>query len=169
MRLTKVLGAVVVAAASSGLASAAIAQTTPTSPALVPPPPNNPRTLDLGVTFTTPPNRLETIPEAFERAFFRESGDFYRNRSIPRQIKYIIGPGLPWGAGFPDLELERDAQRIHRLYTQLLEVQNTSDPVIRTLDLPNPFDSSLRLQTGPRRFGTRQEGSEFIYEPVPPQ
>lgn len=166
MRLTKLLGALVLAAASTGLASAAIAQTAPSSPTIVP---ASPRTLGFDASFTTPPNRLETIPEAFNRAFFQDSGDFYQNRSIQRQISYIIGPGLPGGAGFPELELERDAKRINRLYNELLELQVSSDPVLRTPDLPNPYDTSLRLISGPRRFGTRLEGSEFIFDTVPPR
>lgn len=160
MQLTKLLSALVLAAASTGLASGVIAQTTTTTPV-----PISPRTLNLDA----PPNRLETLPEAFERAFFQESGDFYHNRQIPRQINYIIGVGAPWGAGFPDLELERDAKRITNLYRELMEIQVSSDPVIRTPDLPNPFNSSVRLQSAPPRFGTRLEGSEFIYETVPPR
>src|SRR5919199_1728340 len=166
MRLTKLLGALVLAAASTGLTSAALAQTSPSSPAEVT---TSPRTLDLDASFPTPPNRLETVSEAFNRAFFQDSGDYYRNLSIPRQLSHFIGPGLPGGAGFADLELERDAKRLNRLYNEALELQVSSDPVIRTPDLPNPFNSSLRLLSGPPRFGTRLEGSEFIYETAPPR
>ncbi len=167
MRLTRFLSPLILAVASSGLASAAIAQTNPSNPPEIT---TTPRTQSLDTIFYAPPNRLQTIPEAFERAFFRESGDFYRNRRIDRQINYIIGAGIPGQAGFPDLELERDARRIGRLYKELLELQVASDPVFRTPDLPNPFDTSLRLQTSPfdaRRFGNRLEGSEYIYETVP--
>lgn len=166
MRLTQLLSALVLAAASSGFISAANAQTT------VPNPTGEytgPRTMGLDASFTTPPRRLETIPEAFNRAFFQESGDFYRNRKIDRQINYIIGAGVPWGAGFPDLEVERDAERIFKLYREQLELQVSSDPVIRTPDLANPFNSSLRLISGPPRFGNRREGGEFIFDSVPPQ
>jgi hypothetical protein len=166
MRLTQLLGALVLAAASSGFVSAANAQTTPLNPVVQP---TVPRTLGLDTSFTTPPNRLETVSEAFNRAFFQESGDFYRNRKIDRQINYIIGAGVPWGAGFPDLELERDAQRLTNLYRETLELQVASDPVIRTPDLPNPFNSSLRLNSSPPRFGTRLEGGEFIFDTAPPR
>ncbi|HEY9676078.1 MAG TPA: hypothetical protein V6D11_31840 [Waterburya sp.] len=166
MRLTKLIGALVLAAASSGLPLAVSAQTNPSTPSEAL---SSPRIPDVNASFTTPPNRLETIPEAFERAFFQESGTFYRNRSIPRQISYIIGPGLPWGAGFPELELERDARRINSLYNEVLELQASSDPIIRTPDLPNPFGSSLRTQYGPRRFGTQLEGGEFNFETLPPR
>jgi hypothetical protein len=149
MRLTQLLGALALAAASSSvLASAATAQTDPSG---------------------YEPIRLETIPEAFDRAFFQESGDFYRNSSIPRQIGYIIGPGIPGRAGFPELELERDAKRIENLYRDALEQQVANDPIIRTPDLPNPFSSSLRFQSGLGRFGSPVEGSEFRFETVPPR
>lgn len=188
MRLTKLLGALVLAAASSGLASSAIAQTAPSSQVGIPAPPRtlgieqfpygqpglstevppaditvSPRTLGLQSSdFRTPiagePNRLITLPEAFNIVFFRESGDFYQNRTIQRQISFIIGPGLPGRAGFPDLELERDALRINRLYRSALEQQNTSGPVLRTPDLPNPFNSSLLQQPASRRFAGQREG-----------
>lgn len=148
MRLTQLLSALTLAAASSVLAAAAQAQTDPSG---------------------FEPIRLETLPEAFDRAFFQDSGDFYRNRSIERQIGYIIGPGLPGGAGFPELELERDAKRIHDLYRDALEQQVSRDPIIRTPDLPNPFSSSLRSQFGFNRVGNRVEGSEFNFEALPPR
>ncbi len=148
MRLTNLLSALVLAAASSVLASAARAQNAPPG---------------------FEPVRVETIPEAFERAFFTNTGDFYRSRSIPSQINYIIGPGLPGGAGFPELQLERDAKRITELYKNLIEQQASADPIIRTPDLPNPFDTSVRLLPVSNRFGTRVEGGEFIFETVPPR
>ncbi|MFP4104278.1 hypothetical protein [Coleofasciculus sp.] len=140
-----------VVAASTIMASTALAQTEPSD---------------------FEPIRLETIPGTFERAFFNESGTFYENRSIDRQIEYIIGPGGIGGAAFPDLELERDAELINILYEDMLNQQFASDPVIRTPDLPNPFDTSVRLLPVSDRFrpqgGSRIEGSEFFFEaPLP--
>ncbi len=148
MRLTKLLSALVLATASSVLASAAKAQTDPSG---------------------FEPIRLETIPEAFERTIFTDSKDFYHSRSIPGQIRYLLGPGIPGRAGFADLEIERDAERTFNLYREVLEQQVSSDPIIRTLDAPNPFNTTLRLQPSSRRFGGRVEGSEFILESVPPR
>lgn len=147
MRLTQLISALALAAASSLLATAAKAQT------------------NSGYG----PVRVETIPEAFNRTFYEESGDIFRNSSIQRQIGWIIGPGLPGGAGFPDLQIERDARRIGILYRDALEQQVSSDPIIRTPDLPNPFSSTLRQQTGAGRLGTPLEGSEFIFQTLPPQ
>lgn len=143
MRLTQLIGALVLASASTVLAWPAMAQTDSTS---------------------FEPIRLETIPEAFNRAFFRESNDYYYSRTIPSQIQYMFGPGVPGRATFPDLLIERDAERINRLYNDVLEQQVSSDPVLRTPDLPNPFDTSIRLAPVSNRFGGRLEGSEFYLD-----
>ncbi len=140
-----------VVAASTVMASTALAQTEPSD---------------------FEPVRLETIPDTFERAFFNESGTFYENRSLRRQLEYIIGPGGIGSAGFPDLELERDAELINILYEDTLNRQFASDPVIRTPDLPNPFDTSVRLLPVSERFrpqaSPRIEGTEFFFEaPLP--
>jgi hypothetical protein len=148
MRLTKLLGALVLATASTVVASAATAQNDPSS---------------------FEPIRLETIPEAFDRSFFQDSKDSYYNRSIPGQIRSIFGLGIPGRAGFPELAMERDAERTFKLYREVLDQQVSSDPIIRTLDLANPFNTTLRQQSGPRRFGGRVEGSEFILQTPPPR
>ncbi len=148
MRLTKLLSALVLAAASSVWASAAKAQTQP-------------------VGFQ--PVRVETIPEAFERAFFTDYANFYRSRSIPSQIQLILGTGLPGRAAFPELQLERDAERINQLYDYLIEQQASADPIIRTPDMPNPFNTSTRLLPVSNTFGTRVEGGEFVFGTVPPR
>ncbi len=148
MRLTTLLSGVVLAAASTVWAAAATAQAAPSDSA---------------------PIRLQTIPESFERAFYNESGNFYHNRSIFRQANYILGFGSFGRAGFPDLELERDAKLINTIYNDALYQQVASDPVIRTPDLPNPFNGSLRLSPTSRPFGSRLEGSEFIFETLPPR
>lgn len=147
MRLTKWLSALVLATASSVLASSVMAQT----------------------EMKFEPTPLETVPDAFVRSFFSDSGDYYFNRSLPRQAAYIIGPGLPGRAAFPDLEIERDAEHISKLYREVLDQQVSSDPILRTPDLPNPFNSSVRLLSDSPRFGSRLEGSEFILETVPPR
>ncbi len=149
MQLTRLLSALVLVTASSVLASAATAQQTDNS----------------GFERIS----LESVEDTFDRAFYNESGDFYHNRSLPRQAAFIIGPGLPGGAGFPDLEIERDAKLINTLYEDVLEQQVSSDPVIRTPDLPNPFNTTLRSQTGNRQIGSRVEGSEFFFDVVPPR
>ncbi|HEY9598931.1 MAG TPA: hypothetical protein V6D33_14800 [Cyanophyceae cyanobacterium] len=161
MWLSKLLSGLVFTAASTVLASAAMAQTDPSAPQA----PANPRTLGVeAAPLTFEPNRVVGLPELFNRAFFNESGDFYETRRIPSQIKMIIGPGLFEGARFPDLEIERDARLINVLYQDVLDQQVSSDPVIRTPDLANPFDTSLRVRSRALGYGNRIEGTEYILE-----
>lgn len=79
-----------------------------------------------------------SIAEQFERAFFQRSETFYENRSIFDDIGFYLLPST-----YPEGQITSDAQRIHNLYEVVLEIQTSSDPVIRTPDLNNPFDESL--------------------------
>lgn len=88
---------------------------------------------------------VRTIPEAFERAFFRNDRTFYENRSLFRQANYILGQGSIIQNGFPENEISRDANLVNRVYEEALAVQGTSDPLIRTADLPTPYTTSLQL------------------------
>jgi len=149
--LKKVFSALFVVAASSVWACAATAQTRQTN------------------TARFAPIRVQRISDTFNQAFFNESEDFYTNRSIGRQIDLLIGTGLPGRAAYPELEIERDAKLINILYNDVLEQQVASDPILRTLDLPNPYNTSLRVFPAYRTFGNRAEGSEFFLETLPPQ
>ncbi|MCT7967364.1 hypothetical protein NG799_13560 [Laspinema sp. D1] len=80
-----------------------------------------------------------TIAEQFERAFFRSSDTFYQNRSIFDQISYYLLPMT-----YPERQAERDAERVNKLYEAVMQVQTSSDPIIRTRDLTNPFNESLQ-------------------------
>lgn len=107
------------------------------------------------------PSRFETIPEVFENTFFRNDRDAFTNRSIWRQLNYLIGP-------FPENEINRDAKAVHNLYVEVLEQQLSSDPILRTPDLPNPYNSSL-LQLSSFNVNRPVVGTEFIYQEQPPR
>ncbi|MGL5192224.1 MAG: hypothetical protein ACRC8Y_01295 [Chroococcales cyanobacterium] len=98
----------------------------------------------LGASLVVAPEALAqrqtpSINDQFERAFFRSSGTFYQNRSIFSQIGFYLLPMT-----YPERQAARDAQRVHRLYRAVMEVQHSSDPLIRTRDLTNPFNESLQ-------------------------
>lgn len=131
---TNLIAVLTFTAAASFFAKSAIAQT-------------NPSTIDTG----------EYIPDAINRAFFSDSGDIYRNANARRQVQFLLGIGSPARNAFPENEIRRDAERIEGLYRDLLEQQISSDPLIRTPDLTNPFNTSLRsLGTNQRVFGGNQ-------------
>ena len=84
-----------------------------------------------------------SLPETLVRALNHESGHFFRNNSIRSQAELIFGFGDLGQASFPEKEIARDAELVEILYKDSLEQQVSSDPVLRTRDLDNPFDSSL--------------------------
>jgi hypothetical protein len=85
---------------------------------------------------------FQTIPDAFNNAFFRRSGDFFKNDRTDNQFKTNLGIG-----GYPERRIMRDTQTVGILYRDFLEQQVSSDPIIRTPDLENPFSSSLLTTT----------------------
>lgn len=118
-------------------------------------------------TSSTQPSSNESISEAFERAFFENDPNFFRNRSFGRQLDLILGLPSFRGNSFPENEIARDAEVVDIVYQNALEQQVSSDPIIRTRDLPNPYETSILLS--PRfNVNSRVEGNELIFEAVPP-
>lgn len=99
----------------------------------------------------------KTIPTAVDESYHGDTDSFvYKN--LGRPIEVLIG--VP---GFPENLLARDGRRIHSVYLDLLNQQVASDPLIRTADLPNPYNTSLlTLPTSNRVLG-----SEFMIENPP--
>jgi hypothetical protein len=111
-----------------------------------------------------------TPADAINRAFYKNDPNFFRNRDLDRQFDLIFGPGLINRTTFPENEIARDSQLVDLIYRDALEQQVSSDPIIRTPDLPNPYNSSLL--TNPRYTGSnasRVPGTEYVYETRPPQ
>jgi hypothetical protein len=80
----------------------------------------------------------ENISDAVTRALFNQSGDIYYNRSIFRQATFLLG------LSYPENEYTSDAAAVERLYKAGMYQQGGSGKVVRTEDLPNPFNSSIR-------------------------
>ncbi|MBD2740997.1 hypothetical protein [Coleofasciculus sp. FACHB-1120] len=107
-----------------------------------------------------------SIPDLFNRAITEKSKDFFGNESTRRDIDFIIGPS------FPENEIEQDAKTLDNLYRELLWQQVSSDFIIRTPDLPNPFNTSIlqspAINVNVTGTGRPLTGSEFVFE-NPPQ
>ena len=111
-----------------------------------------------GAFAQTPPHtRLETIPETFEKAFFDHSDSYFQNTSSWGQVQLIFG------LGFPENEIAHDGKTIHFIYQDVLAQQTQSDPVIRTLDLKSPFDSSLRSNPAYLGNTVSNQSIEFMF------
>ncbi|PSB25343.1 hypothetical protein [Stenomitos frigidus] len=96
-------------------------------------------------TFDTPTTGVPSnIPDQLDQVQFSNDRDYFRNRSIPRQVSYMFGPGILIRNSFPENEIARDGKAIYLFYQDLLARQMSSRPVIRTPDLPTPFNQSIR-------------------------
>lgn len=105
---------------------------------------------------------FETIPEAFERGITFSSQDAYSTTAtIGRQLDFLFG-----FVGFPDAELSRDGSIVDSMYMETIYRQYSLGPLLRTPDMPNPYNSSLR--TDPSLLGPSQSvpGSEYWLPPL---
>ncbi|NJK53370.1 MAG: hypothetical protein HC936_12160 [Leptolyngbyaceae cyanobacterium SU_3_3] len=99
----------------------------------------------------------ETIPAAIDRAFDAPMSEY---RNPQHSLESLIGV-----IGYPENSIARDAEHIHRIYLDVFEQQASSDPLLRTTDLPNPYNTSvLTLPTA--NLGSRVVGSELVFEPL---
>ncbi|ERN41636.1 hypothetical protein KR51_00018640 [Rubidibacter lacunae KORDI 51-2] len=87
----------------------------------------------------------QNLSDTFGRAITDRSRDGFSSLSYSGQLDNIFGiSGLIGGRGlYPENAIEFDARTVHILYLDGMQQQNSQDPIIRTRDLPNPYDSSL--------------------------
>jgi hypothetical protein len=99
----------------------------------------------------------ETLPAAIDRAFDAPMSEY---RNPQHSLESLIGV-----IGYPENNIARDMEHVHRIYLDAFEQQVASDPLLRTTDLPNPYNTSvLTLPTA--NFGSRVVGSELVFEPL---
>ncbi len=105
--------------------------------------------------------------DALQDAFFDDSKTFYDNQSTLRQLRTVLGTGrsIFRRGNYAEINVERDAERVNQVYQQMLQEQVASDPTIRVVDLPNPFETSLLVQ--PSLYSNQSAGTEFVYERSP--
>ena len=118
---------------------------------------------------TAAPAQVQTgkpLNEAANDIIRNESGDAFRNTSLGRQFQFILGIGGLTSAGFPDLEIVRDAEAFHQAYLDWSALQNTSDPYLRVPDLRNPYNTSIQLMPT-SQVNSRVIGSELVFERLP--
>lgn len=117
------------------------------------------------------PTSLYSLDEAMNRAYFSHGKPVYQNQVFPRQLFFIFGPSFnPFQGNYPEIEITQDGRTVHNLYVEAMRLQNSSDPVLRTRNLPNPYNTSLlQLQNGLIRNPNPIPGVELYNEELPPQ
>ncbi len=95
---------------------------------------------------------------------FNGSGTIYDTQTTVGNLRALFGTGagLFRRGNYPEIAIERDSREIERVYRNMLQDQVASDPEIRVIDLPNPFESSLLVE--PSIFSRQANGTEFVYE-----
>ena len=86
---------------------------------------------------------FNNIPGLFNRAVNNNTGRFYDYTSILGQFNSIFGWRTFLQGSYFDNLITRDAKLTETLYYDVMQ-QQQSGPLIRTQDLPNPFDTSLQ-------------------------
>lgn len=109
-----------------------------------------------------------TPAEVFNRVYFTNDPDFFHNDSAGRQLNFMFGIGSLLRNSFPENEITRDAELIDSLYKDTLKQQVSSGPIIRTRDLPNPYETSV-LQNPSLKGNSPVAEREVVFETQPPQ
>ncbi len=94
---------------------------------------------------TSPANQYsqyETLSDRFDQVFYTKDKEYSENRSLLRQLDFLIGIG-GLNNSFVENEITADTKAITVLYKDELLKQGSSDRVVRTRDLPNPYDTSI--------------------------
>ncbi|SKB11609.1 conserved exported hypothetical protein [Planktothrix sp. PCC 11201] len=95
------------------------------------------------------PTTYQPFAEEFMRAASRTSGDVFKNKSLLGQTSTYLGISFPWPNGingFPETLMTNDARLVNQLYRDGMLRQTSSDPIIRTADLINPYNTSILNQ-----------------------
>ncbi len=100
-------------------------------------------------------SQYETLADRFEQVFYINDKDMFENRSFLRQLDFLIGIGS-LNTSFVENEINADTKAVTILYKDALLQQGSSDPVVRTRDLPNPYDTSI-LQSPPPNVNSGSE------------
>ncbi|NJN30003.1 MAG: hypothetical protein HC824_05805 [Synechococcales cyanobacterium RM1_1_8] len=138
VNLKLLLGALVLAASSAAMAPASAQQ------------------------FPSEGSWAETLDDAFNG-----SGNIYDSQTTVGNLRtlYGTGSGLFRRGNYPEIAIERDSEQIERAYRTMMYQQVASDPDIRVVDLPNPFESSLLVE--PSIFSRQSAGTELVNERSP--
>lgn len=82
---------------------------------------------------------MQPLEEQFEEAYFSNGKNAFAQSNVFGQINTILG-----FTGFPDQHITGDAKAVHNLYEEAMAKQASQGAPIVTIDVTNPYDTSLR-------------------------
>ncbi len=126
-------------------------------------------TIAAGATLAPSVASAQEIPnttaprDALTDAFFNDSRDFYGNQTAVRRIRESFGTGrnIFRRGNYAEINVERDGKRFNAVVNRIKQEQFASDPTIRVIDLPNPFETSLLVE--PSLYSNQGTGTEFVF------
>jgi hypothetical protein len=89
-----------------------------------------------------------------------------KNQSLMRQLSVYLGLSYPWPNGingFPETLITDDARRLNDLHRDAMLEQTSSDRIIRTPDLINPYNTSILTQPTLLQEVPVNPPGEFLY------
>jgi len=85
-----------------------------------------------------------SVDRLVNEAFWENSGDFFRQASMEGQMNVIFGwERFPQGS-YPENNITQDGLLLYAIMDDYFRQLREREPMIRTRDLPNPFDTSVR-------------------------
>ena len=85
-----------------------------------------------------------SVDRLINEAFWEHSGDFFRQASMEGQMNVIFGwERFPQGS-YPENNITEDGLLLYAIMDDYFRQLREKEPTIRTRDLANPFDTSLR-------------------------
>ena len=85
----------------------------------------------------------ESIDQTFNRAFFHNGESTLESWGVLGQLNFIFG-WYEFEGSYLENQLYRDAELLNIVHQDAMKQQNQSNPIIRTRDLNNPFDTSVQ-------------------------
>ncbi|MGH2414708.1 MAG: iron uptake porin, partial [Microcystaceae cyanobacterium] len=115
----------------------------------------------------------DSLADVFNRAFFNSTGQFFDQVNLSGQFNAMFGwRSFPQGS-FRENQITDDAETLSVLMRDVLKQQSNGTPPLRTRDLANPFDTSLRdnpsyLSPAEQRSANREVIINIEQKPLSP-
>lgn len=95
------------------------------------------------VSATAETKESTSVEQRFEDAYFSHGKNAFAQSNILGQIDTLLG-----FTGFPEQHISRDAKTVDNLYQETMAKQSSLGSRIITRDVANPYDTSLRENSG---------------------
>jgi hypothetical protein len=93
--------------------------------------------------FNDATDNAKSTSSVFENIMTDNAGDFYQDSSMEGQLNNMFGWESGLTGSYAENEISEAGEKLNQTYNQLMKQQVGRDPVMRTRDLTNPFNTSV--------------------------